>query len=705
MAPNNKEQEEKVPLPLNGDANANIPKVQVTDDMMCGMGSCKPAFLQVFARMGAFTGVYSVCALMTSILNIYIISQITTIEKQFGFSSSQSGFLMSCNDIGFLLTTMIFSYFARKAHIPRTLWGCTVLYGIAGIICSLAFFIAKDLIQEQALHLTQSMSHTSSDLLYNQSIRVVSGFGSTPMCSSTEKSYQTDPNGTATESDCGDTHDNFGVGKPNKFSRAAMGLIALGMIVQGIAKAPRLPFLATYVDDNGKKKDTAMYMGLIAGIGIFGPAIAFALGGVFSRRYVTLEDVPISPRHPAWIGAWWLGFLIFGILSIVIAFPLLLFPRRMKPREAKPQSTDSSFKSGVKDFVKTLMRLISNPVFMPQSTAVCIMLFTVSGMMAFTPKYLETQFFIPAWKANMLLGIITVVSASAGTVTGGFVVTKRKLSPVQCAKLNIVITILALVQTGLGFMLGCTNASIAGQNAENFVPHSNISCATACSCDNNTYFPVCGSDNRNYFSPCHAGCTQPGKMLYSNCSCIPDINGSAKPGLCDETDCIYLYPFLITTVFGSFLGTLAMMPGFIITIRSVSEKDKSMAVGFSALLMTLIGWMAGPIVFGFIVDTACVVWSSSCSGKGACSLYDNDALRIKKHLFELFPKLVVILLYFLVFYNARKKTDWSVDPAEENHKNPETEKMMNGKDAEVAMYPVSWKSDPIYTGTQTKTVS
>ena len=67
---------------------------------------------------------------------------------------------------------------------------------------------------------------------------------------------------------------------------------------------------------------------------------------------------------------------------------------------------------------------------------------------------------------TLISGIITVLSASAGTVTGGFVVTKRKLSPVQCVKLNIYITILSLVQNGLGFLLGCTNASIAGQNTD-----------------------------------------------------------------------------------------------------------------------------------------------------------------------------------------------------------------------------------------------
>ena len=36
------------------------------------------------------------------------------------------------------------------------------------------------------------------------------------------------------------------------------------MIIQGLAKAPRNPFITTYVDDNVKKKNTAMYMGMDA---------------------------------------------------------------------------------------------------------------------------------------------------------------------------------------------------------------------------------------------------------------------------------------------------------------------------------------------------------------------------------------------------------------------------------------------------------
>ena len=76
------------------------------------------------------------------------------------------------------------------------------------------------------------------------------------------------------------------------------------------------------------------------------------------------------------------------------------------------------------------------------------------------------------------------------------------------------------------------------------------------------------------------------------------------------------------------------------------------------------GWFAGPLVFGRIIDSACIIWSASCSDKGACALYDNDDFRIKKHSFEIVPKIITISLHCLVFWNARRKTDWNVDKPE-----------------------------------------
>ena len=73
------------------------------------------------------------------------------------------------------------------------------------------------------------------------------------------------------------------------------------------------------------------------------------------------------------------------------------------------------------------------------------------------------------------------------------------------------------------------------------------------------------------------------------------------------------------------------------------------------------GWMAGPVVFGIVVDSACQIWSASCSGQGACALYDNNDLRIKYHSYQVISKVIAVLLQVLVLINARRKTDWSSD--------------------------------------------
>ena len=39
--------------------------------------------------------------------------------------------------------------------------------------------------------------------------------------------------------------------------------------------------------------------------------------------------------------------------------------------------------------------------------------------------------------------------------------------------------------------------------------------------------------------------------------------------------------------------------------------------------------MLGPICFGKLIDGICIQWEHSCTGGGACHLYDNDSFRFK----------------------------------------------------------------------------
>jgi hypothetical protein len=51
------------------------------------------------------------------------------------------------------------------------------------------------------------------------------------------------------------------VGAPTEFTAMAIVIIAIGMLFQGFGKAPRQPYIITYIDDNVPKRKTACYMG------------------------------------------------------------------------------------------------------------------------------------------------------------------------------------------------------------------------------------------------------------------------------------------------------------------------------------------------------------------------------------------------------------------------------------------------------------
>ncbi|KAL5014234.1 hypothetical protein ScPMuIL_008504 [Solemya velum] len=644
-------------------------------DMQCGIGGCRPKCLQFFAKMPVFIGVYCFSGLSTSVLAMFVTSQITTLERHFGLNSSQSGFLMSCNDIGFLTMTLFVTYSARRVHIPRALCLSAAVYGLGGLVCALAYVF--DPYKTDRLYQTNAQTdNTSTD-------RQVT------LCGYEELSIiPYNENGSTvskTSPDCnGGQSISLRPGVSTDYTFWAVTFIAIGMLLQGIAKSPRYPYIATFVDDNVKKTKTAMYLGIVMGIGIFGPAIAFVSGGLFNTIYVTLQDVPIGIRDSRWIGAWWLGFVIYGVIGIVLAIPLFFFPRRMKPKtkldeDLKPSGTGMKHYRGM---AKAILRLFKNPIYVCVVSAGSLSLMVISGTIAYSPKYLETQYTLPTWKANVLLGVIQVSGASIGTVVGGLLTSKLKLCPVTCIKLVIGLKTVAVLLSGTLYFVGCPNPNIVGYNFK-LNPQINSTgtgndtlCEKTCDCLSDSYFPVCGSDNRNYYSPCVAGCTREQNQTFVNCLCTSSQNSTVEAGLC-EPDCGMLIPYLVLSFAGALIETMTIMPGLIFQIRSVSEKDKAFAMGMSSFFNTLIGWLPGPVIMGRLIDTVCEVWNTSCDRDGSCALYDIVNFRFRFIIFRFSMGVLAILIFSLAYFKSRNKTDWSTEERTEmilNH--PEGEKLM-----------------------------
>lgn len=647
-------------------------------DTRCGFWMFQASWLQPCARIETFTGLYSVAALITSTLNVYVNSQITTLERQFGFSSTQTGIIMAANDLGFLVCVLFLSYSASKFHIPRALGVAACIFGLSGLFCSLPFFLFRSSID--------AMVGSFTDVGRGNVTTEVAGFSKTSgmigdLCLSNKTVVGISEERPASLS-------NPTRGLPKNIVNASLVIIFFGMMLQGMGKSPRNSFTVTYIDNNTGRTNTGFYMGIIIASAIFGPTLAFALGGVFSRMFVTLEETSLTPQHPNWIGAWWLGYIVCGALALMAALPLMWFPRRLPraPRhhgnekdhsstatkgvksekykagnlfelEAKTKKDDKKINKDfnntflhyarhMKSFLRSMARLLTNPVYMSVIMSTSCAIFSVSGLSAYTPKYIEQVFDMPTYMANYILSANILCSSCLGTFIGGYLSRRFKMTARPALLFVLLVQTISMIGGAMGFVFACEQPAVHNW------PESAESCNNICNCEDNSFFAVCGSDGQTYYSPCTAGCQEIQNGIYQNCTCIQG-QGEASTGMCPYA-CGHIYAYFIAITIRGLFGTLSIVPKLVVIIRCVSPKDKGLAVGFSAFIASLLGWLLGPIVFGYVIDGICTVWDVSSPGvRGRCLLYDNDVFRLKIHGYSTSALLVGITSLLFGYIYAR----------------------------------------------------
>ena len=84
----------------------------------------------------------------------------------------------------------------------------------------------------------------------------------------------------------------------------------------------------------------------------------------------------------------------------------------------------------------------------------------------------------------------------------------------------------------------------------------------------------------------------------------PDMSailGTATPGAC-SVDCMHkFYVFLAVVCLLKFSGATGRASNFLVSVRCVDEKDKTVAMGFGLTIMSLFAFIPSPILFGFIL--------------------------------------------------------------------------------------------------------
>lgn len=78
-----------------------------------------------------------------------------------------------------------------------------------------------------------------------------------------------------------------------------------------------------------------------------------------------------------------------------------------------------------------------------------------------------------------------------------------------------------------------------------------------------------------------------------------------------------------------------------------------MAQGISLFITSLFALIPGPIIFGRIIDSTCLIWKNKCGRRGNCLLYDPVKFRYYLHISSAGFISIGVLFDFLIWYFGR----------------------------------------------------
>jgi solute carrier organic anion transporter family, member 3A len=129
----------------------------------------------------------------------------------------------------------------------------------------------------------------------------------------------------------------------------------------------------------------------------------------------------------------------------------------------------------------------------------------------------------------------------------------------------------------------------------------------------------------------------------------------ATAGPCHKP-CRTIFPFLILLFFMTFIVASTQMPLLMIVLRSVSEEERSFALGMQFVIFRLFGYIPAPILFGNLIDSSCLLWKSTCGETGGrCLIYDIEKFRYKYIGLCTSIKVVALSIFIVDWWLVRRR--------------------------------------------------
>ena len=591
---------------------------------------------------------------------------VTSIQRQFGYSSRTVGGLASIYDCVVGVVSLVVAQFFSNAHTPRILGRAMVLQGVGAALFLLPVFVGPE---------------------YNPQ-----GGKGTQLCGSAQPA-------------------------PACAEDVSLGyyfVFVLGMVLLGIASPPIYNIGLTFFDDNTRPERTSTHMALFFVAATLGPAVGYVLGGAFLDIFVLpYVDPQVDASSSAWVGAWWLGYALAGGLSLLLAplffciprelpglawvrrfrraaaagggggggggralvkgedaaaagsaggaggagsagsagpsrpvptgSPTLVPPAQGPEAELGPGPSPASPLARCRAALADLRGLLGNPAYIGVVIGNYADIMLVTGVGAFLPAVVESQFHLTSATASLLAGGAIIGGGTVGTLVGGLLMRWRRWSPKETARAIVVCSLLTIAFFG-AFFVQCDSLGLAGVNtafpAGAPSPPRNAStwqgCDASCGCDSRAYQPVCYSEVQlTFFSPCAAGCSahtadaaQPSGYLNCSCAGLNATTAVLRAGKC-QGDCHHLGLFLALLFVAVLFALFAAVPGVHITMRCVEERHRSLALSFATFCSRILGSTFSPLILGIILDGTCELWDTTCSGaRGSCLEYDNASMAL-----------------------------------------------------------------------------
>ncbi|XP_005097036.1 putative solute carrier organic anion transporter family member 1B7 [Aplysia californica] len=447
-----------------------------------GLGNWRPRSLQRFASLWGFVGLYSPCALWLVTVIQYTRTQITSIERHFKINSFKSGLLMSSIDVGSICFVVLGSHFGKFCHIPRLLSISAAVAGVAVMSISLVQAYTPRTLPTSDDHPRLSSNWDESPtkriryLCWNWTLYAA--------FSGVEEENISVPNVTSPEFLAGyhrflsddDFDDDDGETMPWTYF-----WMMIFMFIAGAVMSYKIPLQTYYVEQNVKEKNqSGIYMGVMVTAMVFGSPVALFLGAAMNKKPVDLGDTDMPNDDQNWISAWWLGYVVIGLCSIASSIPVFFLPRHVihKP-EKKPTDANGdvpgNFGSAESELDSPCYRRCADDV-----TPLC-----ADGKAKKRAKYVapppppSAVVETPGGGGDLgggvgggtevsllekVKGVGQLLTAVIGTLLGGFLITKFRLSRAAMFKLTFVTQFTALCLSVSFVFLGCDNHRIQGFN-------------------------------------------------------------------------------------------------------------------------------------------------------------------------------------------------------------------------------------------------